>query len=266
MNPDPARICDFLKETAVADVLPRFQDLAEHHVMEKQPGDPVTIADLEAEARLTRLLTDHLPGSIVVGEEAVHRDPGLMATMETDSDLWIIDPIDGTHNFAAGKQPFAIVVAFLRGGRTCGGWIHDPVGGDTAVAELGSGAWVGSRRLHVSEGGPIEAMTGLINSNAYGREYRDAVRPKKAAFKEVLRYGSAACAYRALSAGERDFSIYNHLWSWDHAAGVLIHSEAGGYTARVDGAAYRPIDRVPGLLSAPDEDTWRRIDAFLRPV
>src|SRR3546814_4058277 len=99
-------------------------------------------------------------------------------------------------------------------------------------------------------------MTGLINSNAYGREHRDAVRPKKAAFREVLRYGSAACAFRALALGERDFSVYNHLWSWDHAAGVLIHREAGGYTARVDGEAYRTVDRVPGLLSAPDAETW----------
>jgi fructose-1,6-bisphosphatase/inositol monophosphatase family enzyme len=91
------------------------------------------------------------------------------------------------------------------------------------------------------------------------------VRPKKAAFKEVLRLGSAACAFRALAGGERHFSVYNQLWSWDHAAGVLIHGEAGGYSARVDGAPYRPVERVPGLLSAPDEDTWHRIDAFLKP-
>jgi fructose-1,6-bisphosphatase/inositol monophosphatase family enzyme len=265
MQPDPARVCAFLEETAAEDVLPRFQDLAAHHVMEKGPGDPVTIADLEAEARLTRLLAEHVPGSIVVGEEAVHRDPGIMATLETEQDLWIIDPVDGTLNFAAGKGPFAIVVAFLRGGKVRGGWIHDPLAGNTAVAEVGSGAWIDGRRLRVAAGGDVDAMTGLINSNAYGREHRDAVRPKKAAFKEVLRLGSAACAFRALAGGERHFSVYNQLWSWDHAAGVLIHGEAGGYSARVDGAPYRPVERVPGLLSAPDEDTWHRIDAFLKP-
>ncbi|MGH6620156.1 MAG: inositol monophosphatase family protein [Alphaproteobacteria bacterium] len=265
MKPEPDRVCEFLRETAEIDVLPRFRDLAAHQVMEKKPGDLVTIADLDAEERLTRLLGAHVPGSIVVGEEGVHRDPGLLDKLETDDDLWIIDPVDGTQNFAAGKEPFAIVVAFLSGGRTRCAWIHDPVGGDTAVAEEGSGAWIGRRRLEVAEGGPIEAMTGLINSNAYGREHRDAVRPKKAAFREVLRYGSAASAFRALAAGERDFSVYNHLWSWDHAAGVLIHREAGGYTARVDGVAYRPVDRAPGLLSAPDAETWRRIDEFLKP-
>ncbi|MGH6912862.1 MAG: inositol monophosphatase family protein, partial [Geminicoccales bacterium] len=238
MKPEPDRVCEFLRETAAEDVLPRFRDLATHHVMEKKPGDLVTIADLEAEARLARLLTEHVPGSVVVGEEGVHRDPSLLDKLETDDDLWIIDPVDGTQNFAAGKSPFAIVVAFLRGGRTRCAWIHDPVGADTAVAEEGGGAWIGRRRLEVAAGGPIEAMTGLINSNAYGRAHRDAVRPKKAVFREILRYGSAACAFRALAAGERHFSIYNNLWSWDHAAGVLIHREAGGYTARVDGAPY----------------------------
>ena len=266
MKPEPDRVCDFLREAAEQDVLPRFRDLATHQVMEKKPGDLVTIADLEAEERLTRLLTEHVPGSVVVGEEGVHRDPELLAKLETHDDLWIIDPVDGTQNFAEGKSPFAIVVAFLSGGKTRCAWIHDPIAQDTAVAEEGSGAWIGRRRLHVAEGGPIEAMTGLINSNAYGREHRDAVRPKKTGFKEILRYGSAAHAFRVLSAGERHFSIYNHLWSWDHAAGVLIHREAGGYTARVDGAPYRPVDRVPGLLSAPDLDTWRRIDAFLKPA
>jgi fructose-1,6-bisphosphatase/inositol monophosphatase family enzyme len=266
MKPEPDRVCEFLRETAAEDVLPRFRDLATHQVMEKKPGDLVTIADLDAEERLTRLLADHVPGSIVVGEEGVHRDPALLDRLEAEDDLWIIDPVDGTQNFAAGKGPFAIVVAFLSGGRTRCAWIHDPVGADTAVAEEGSGAWIGRRRLKVAEGGPIEAMTGLINSNAYGREHRDAVRPKKAAFREILRYGSAACAFRALASGERQFSIYNHLWSWDHAAGVLIHREAGGYTARVDGAAYRPVDRVPGLMSAPDAETWRRIDDFLKPA
>lgn len=266
MKPEPDRVCEFLRETAAEDVLPRFRLLATHQVMEKKPGDLVTIADIEAEERLTRLLTDHVPGSVVVGEEGVHRDPGLLAKLETDDPLWIIDPVDGTQNFAAGKSPFAIVVAFLSGGKTRCAWIHDPVAEDTAVAEEGGGAWIGRRRLKVADGAPIEAMTGLINSNAYGREHRDAVRPKKAAFKEVLRYGSAAHAFRVLSSGERHFSVYNHLWSWDHAAGVLIHREAGGYTARVDGQPYRPVDRVPGLLSAPDRATWQRIDAFLKPA
>lgn len=265
MTPDPDRVCNFLREAAEEDVLPRFRHLAEKEVMEKEPGDLVTVADLDAEKRLTRLLTEHIPGSVVVGEESVHGDPDLLAQLETLDDLWIIDPVDGTQNFANGESPFGMVIAYLHGGSVRGAWIHDPIAGNTAVAEEGGGAWIGERRLAVASGDEIEEMTGLINSNAYGREFRDAVRPKKQAFGEVLRYGCASHAYRILAAGERHFSVYNRLWPWDHAAGVLLHKEAGGYTARVDRVPYRPIDRAQGLLSAPDEATWRRIDAFLKP-
>ena len=83
-----------------------------------------------------------------------------------------------------------------------------------------------------------------------------------AAFYAALFYAT----YRMLASGKRDFSLYNRLWPWDHAAGILLHAEAGGYSARVDHAPYRPIDRVQGLLSAPNEETWREIDAFLRPA
>ena len=146
-----------------------------------------------------------------------------------------------------------------------GAWIHDPIHDNTAVAEQGSGAFIGSSRLSVAAGDEVSKMTGLINSSAYGRQFRDAVRAKKQAFGEIIRYGCAGHAYRELAAGHRHFSIYNRLWPWDHAAGILLHAEAGGYSARIDGASYRATDRVQGLLSAPDEATWHRIDDFLNP-
>ena len=88
-------------------------------------------------------------------------------------------------------------------------WIHDPVGGDTAVAEDNCGAWIGRDRLRVAEDGTIDAMTGLINSNAFGRPHRDAVRAKKSAFGEVLRYRCAGHAFRQLAAGQHHFLLYN---------------------------------------------------------
>jgi fructose-1,6-bisphosphatase/inositol monophosphatase family enzyme len=265
MQPDPCRVIEVLRETAERDILPCFQALAEHHVMEKKPGDLVTVADLDAERRLAQGLVALDPGSTVVGEEEAHNDPAALDRLVENDPLWIIDPIDGTQNFADGQTPFEIVVAYVVKGRTRAAWIHDPVAGDTAVAEEGAGAWLGEQRLRVAAGAAIDAMTGLINSNAFGRAHRDSVHAKKAAFAEVLRYRCAGFAFRQLAAGMRHFSIYNRLWPWDHAAGVLLHREAGGYTARVDGISYRPVDRVEGLLSAPDQETWRRIHDFLKP-
>lgn len=265
MSPDPDRVAACLRETAEADILPRFRRLSTEQVVEKKPGDLVTVADLDAERRLTRLLGGLVPGSTVVGEEAAHRDPAVLDRLAGDGPVWIIDPVDGTGNFAEGKRPFVIIVAFVVAGETRGTWIHDPVAGDTAIAMAGEGAWLDGKRLRVAAGADIGAMTGLINSDAYGRPHRDAIRPKKEAFAEVKRYRCAGHAFRRLAAGGTHFSLYNRLWPWDHAAGVLLHHEAGGYSARVDGEPYRPGDRVPGLLSTPDRETWTRIHEFLKP-
>lgn len=266
MTPDPDTVVQFLREASELDILPRFRALADHHVMEKKPGDLVTVADIDSERRLTRLLQDHLPGSAVVGEEAVHRTPAVLDRFKEDAPVWIIDPVDGTQNFAEGRTPFVVIIALIRGGETCAAWIHDPVAGDTAMAETGSGARLDGRDMRVAPGDSIERMTGLVNSDGYGRVNRDRIRPKKEAFGRVERYRCAGFAYRQLAGGKDHFSLYKRLWPWDHAAGVLLHREAGGYSARVDGDVYRASDRVVGLLSAPDQDTWQRIHEFLKPA
>ncbi|MCG8547813.1 MAG: inositol monophosphatase [Alphaproteobacteria bacterium] len=265
MSPNVDQVCAFLRETAAEDIMPRYHGLTDDDIIEKNPGDLVTVADIDAERRLTRLLTEHVPGSVVVGEEGVYRNSSLLDALTGDDPVWVIDPVDGTHNFADGKPPFVTIIAYLTQGSAMGAWIHDPIHDNTAVAEQGSGAFIGSSRLSVAAGDEVSKMTGLINSSAYGRQFRDAVRAKKQAFGEIIRYGCAGHAYRELAAGHRHFSIYNRLWPWDHAAGILLHAEAGGYSARIDGASYRATDRVQGLLSAPDEATWHRIDDFLRP-
>ncbi|MGI9381785.1 MAG: inositol monophosphatase family protein, partial [Methyloligellaceae bacterium] len=74
MSPNVSRVCEFLVEAAEQDILPRYCGLAAEDVVEKNPGDLVTVADIDAERRLSRLLTEHVPGSVVVGEEGAHRD------------------------------------------------------------------------------------------------------------------------------------------------------------------------------------------------
>src|SRR3546814_8953683 len=92
-------------------------------------SDLVTVVDVAVEKRLTARLTDLLPGSLVVGEEAVHAEPALMDQLASDAPVWILDPIDGTRNFAHGCPVFAIMVALAQGGESIAGWILDPVSG-----------------------------------------------------------------------------------------------------------------------------------------
>src|SRR4051812_45595926 len=95
-----------MREVAAAVILPRFRHLTESEVSYKGPADLVTIADQEAEALLTARLPDLMPGSRVVGEEAASANPALIATAGEPGYVWVIDPVDGTANFASGQEPF----------------------------------------------------------------------------------------------------------------------------------------------------------------
>src|SRR5215475_5254326 len=100
---DLARVTSLIEETAGAEILPRFRKLAAGEIREKTPGDFVTVADEAAEARLTPLLSALLPGSLVLGEEAAAADATLLDRLFDTQPVWVIDPVDGTSNFAEGR-------------------------------------------------------------------------------------------------------------------------------------------------------------------
>ncbi len=263
MLPDPDRITEIITETAAQDILPRFQALASHEVMEKRPGDLVTVADLDAEKQLERRLTELVSGSVVVGEEAVHGDTTILDRLESKSPMWIIDPVDGTANFAAGNPIFGTVVAYLEAGDVRAGWIHMPVEGTTAVAVKGEGAWRDGTMLSAVPSVPLEEMTGLLNFGYFDPLQREQIRERSGRFASIETQRCAAHDYLCLAIGTRHFSLYRRLWPWDHAAGVLIHQEAGGYSALLDGSPYRPTERSHGLLSARSKRSWYEIHDHL---
>ena len=112
---DLDRLAAIVAETAASDIMPHFRQLAARDIRDKAPGDLVTIADEAAETTLTRRLADLLPGSLVVGEEATAADPSILNRLSTDEPVWIIDPVDGTTNFAAGLPIFAVIVGLAQG-------------------------------------------------------------------------------------------------------------------------------------------------------
>src|SRR3546814_19147075 len=109
-------VCSSDLEIAAEDVLPRFQALAAHEIHEKAAGEVVTVVDVAVEKRLTARLTDLLTGSLVVGEEAVHAEPALMAQPASGAPVWMLDPIYGTRRFAHGCTLFRSLVALAPGG------------------------------------------------------------------------------------------------------------------------------------------------------
>jgi len=266
--PAPAAVAQMMAAVAEAVILPRFRQLKSADIREKTgPTDLVTIADEEAEALLTERLSALLPGSAVVGEEAAAADPAVLDRLAGPGPVWVIDPVDGTMNFAAGRPAFAIIVALTAGGETRMGWIHDPLNRRTAWAAEGQGAWMTeageSRRLRVAGAVPLAAMTGAMSTRYCDPETARRLEERQAGLGPVVCLASAAHEYIRLVEGRSHYSLYHRLMPWDHAAGVLIHTEAGGHTALVDGAPYRPTVLGGRLMAAPDRESWEALRGHL---
>ena len=258
---DAARVGDLLREIAAEEIMPRFRQLADGEIWEKRPGNVVTVADTESERRLRSALTALVPGSVTLGEEESETGDAVLDRLYDTAPVWIIDPLDGTSNFAAGKSRFAVIVAYAVGGIARAGWILDPVNGRLASAEEGGGAWLDGARATVTSTVDIAGMRGSLG----GRLRRNA--ELCAHFAAVINAGSCGIEYIELAAAGLDFAHYRRLKPWDHAAGELIHREAGGHAACLDSRPYRPgAPGDSGLLLASDREAWRAIANILAPA
>ena len=273
MLPPPESVIEIIRDAAAAVIMPRFRKLADTDVFEKAPGDIVTAADIEAEKRLAEALVAVVPRSVAVGEEAAFADPGLLAVLAHKAPAWLIDPVDGTQNFADGIACFAVMVALCANGRTQAGWIHDPCADETAFAAVGAGAWLfdaaGRTRMRVAPPAPVSAMSGVLGGRlrdrlALGRPCAPETVPRK-----MVRLGCAGREYLDLARGRLHFAQYGgRLKPWDHAAGVLIHAEAGGFDRLVGSAAtYAPRGGIidDTLRLTPNAAAWRALHAAFEP-
>ncbi len=261
MTLDIEAVARAIREASEREIMPRFRKLERHEITEKKPGDLVTAADLGVERILGERLPEIVPGSRMVGEEGVHHDATLVDLIKAGEAVWIVDPVDGTSNFADGKPMFGVQVAFVQGGVTRAAWIYHPVSERMIAAELGGGAWLEGRRLSVMATCAFEAMRGAL----YAGPARPGMHPDFKARAD--RYGEAryrrCCAqeYLDMVTGELHFALFTRLLPWDHAAGVLIHAEAGGHARLTDGREYAPTIHEGYILLAPDRASWAEIRA-----
>lgn len=263
--PDTARVAAIIRDVAVTVVLPHFRTLAPGDISEKTgPLDLVTIADVASEKALSARLAELVPGSLIVGEEAVSADPALLDRLDGDAPVWVIDPIDGTFNFASGNPLFGMIVAYVHKGRTLAGWIHDPVRDRTAIGVAGQGVTVDGQAARLA---PLPAdfkdAAGVLSRRYCPVEWAARIEAKAAAFAKAPQSVCSAQEYFALLTGEAQFSYYNKVMPWDHAAGSMMVAEAGGVASFLDGTAYQPGERRANLLVASSRAGWDRIDAFV---
>ena len=255
MTPLDAELCALMAQVTKTVILPRYQALAVGEIEEKASDDLVTIADREAEDMLTEALAKLDPSLPVVGEEAAHADPALLDALA--GDCWIVDPLDGTNNFARGKPPFGIIVARARGGVAEAGWIYDCLTGRFCHAHAGGGAFLDGERVTArpTGGAPPVAAISLVYFDPAKRE---AVKRHIAPHYTLVDIPRCAAEqYPRLALGENDVSVFERTLAWDHAAGALWLNEAGGKVARPNGDAYRVDERDrTGLIGAASPALW----------
>ncbi|PID96696.1 MAG: inositol monophosphatase [Actinomycetales bacterium] len=238
---DTDEVLQLLHEVAADVVLPRWRALAEHEIIEKNPGDLVTVADREAEVAITRWLRDRNPDALIVGEEACSADPLLLRSLPQAEHAFTVDPVDGTKNFVRGSPDFGVMVAELRGGLTVRAWIWQPVHRIAIVAERGSGA----RRYDPSgcmtlrcPPAPSEHQRWRLATSAY----RLRGRSPNGLPALVGSWVSCAIDYPHLVAGDATALLFGRAMPWDHAAGTLVVTESGGVVTHLDGRPYLPTD------------------------
>lgn len=249
-----------LRSAARRSVLPRFRQLDETDIEEKSLDDLVTIADKEAEAIIAQGLSALRPAARVVGEEACARNPTFLDDLD-QGEVWIIDPIDGTGNYANGHSPFALMTALLARGEIVASAILDPVTDRLFLAEKGGGAWLNEERLMCDQRpGAGAQVTGIISHFQRPSNMEDRVSAlSDIGVQLVPTERCAGYEYPLVATGQHHFSLYWRTLVWDHAPGVLLLEEAGGKARHLDGSPYCPASPKGPILLAQNEAIWEQI-------
>lgn len=248
-------VAKLLRQAASKVVMPRFQRLNSAEIMEKSPGELVTIADRECELMLAEGLSRLLPDALIIGEEACDSHPALLDRIDAGL-VWLIDPIDGTSNFAEGKPPFALMVALLDSGEPLGGWMFDPVNARMCHVWRGEGAWIDDVKIQARASGITPPLAALATGFMTPAKREDIISRASGRLTIVPIPRCAGEQYPRIALGINDLALFERTLPWDHAAGALFVSEAGGRVRRTDGSAYVVGDSRYGLLAAATPALW----------
>lgn len=255
MHPLHDAVSALIRTVSAEIILPRFRTLAAHEIIEKAPGDLVTIADRESEVSLARGLAQLDPGARIVGEEASAEDPALLDRLGHGR-AWLIDPIDGTANFAEGITPFGVMIGLIEDGEPIAGWIYDPVADRMCHGSHGSGAFIdGARVSAAGSGAPLPIVT--LPTHFIPADQAAGLAARADGRLTLAR--SPRCAaeqYARLVLGQDDVAVYERSHPWDHAAGTVFLREAGGLVSRRDGARYVIGEGQGGLIAAVSQPKW----------
>lgn len=252
-----------VRTAAREELLPRFRRTAR---VEKQDGSWLTEADLAMQARLQSALAERHPDIALLGEEmSVAAQERLLAEAgNDDAGLWVLDPLDGTSNYAAGIPLFAVSLALMRHGRIEAGIVYDPVHDESFASLLGHGATLNGEPLHAPSAGiPMAKTSACIDFKRLPAVLasRIAATPPYSSQRSI---GSVALDWCWVAAGRFHLYLHGRQRLWDYAAGSLVLAEAGGFADTLDGGT-APLGLAPrSAVCSADRQLFDQWLAYLR--
>ncbi|MDZ4717433.1 MAG: inositol monophosphatase family protein [Roseiflexaceae bacterium] len=203
----------------------------------KSPFEVVTAIDRASEALIVRAIADQFPDHAVLAEEG----GGIERASEY---LWIVDPLDGTNNYAHGFPFFSVSIGLLHHQELFLGVVYDPLHDELFTAQVGMGAWCNGNRLSVSA---IPMLAGSLVSTGFPYNYATTndnnyvqFNLMQARTQGVRRCGSAALDLAYVAAGRLEAHWELRLSPWDSAAAALMVVEAGGQLSDWHGKRWNP--------------------------
>jgi myo-inositol-1(or 4)-monophosphatase len=216
---------ELLAEVGREALMKRFQQVGSR---EKADGSLVTEADLVSQQTIGAGLAQRWPQAGFLAEEMTAAEQQQALADQTRA-LWVLDPLDGTTNYAAGMPFFAISLALLEHGRVRFGMVHDPVRAECFWAEAGQGAWLNGRPLllHNNRPAQLRDCVAIIDYKRLANPLAFAL-VSQAPFRSQRSLGSVALEWCWLAAGRGSLYLHGAQSLWDYAAGRLIFQQAGG--------------------------------------
>ena len=262
--PSRRSVSDLLRACLEKVLLPRFHTLSADQIHRKGVDSLVTEADWEAERFLDEGLRDILPNSIVLGEEGIANDKNrLKAFLQARNErpVWLVDPLDGTRNFVKRSPVFCSMVALVCEQRTCASWIY--AHSDNCIMHARRGGGVFADEVSLDQ---LEPPSPSSSSLPRGR-ISWTRQPLPYDERRIERLPSVRCAgqdFVDLARGRTDFSYYNSLWPWDHAAGGFLLECAGGRIAETKTKTPpSPFVRTSALLATTQGVVWEALQKTL---
>jgi len=260
MNLPPLKILrGLVRMCAGEELLPRFADVGRDL---KRDGSIVTEADHAMQDRVQQELAAHWPQYAFLGEEMPASEHAKLATASKQG-LWVLDPLDGTSNFAAGIPFFSVSLALLIEGRVEIGLVYDPIRDEAFYAQRGVGSWLNGLSLGTRAplNFPLARAIAVVDFKRLDTELA-ATLGAEPPYGSQRNFGSSALDWCWLADGR--FHIYLHGGQklWDYAAGSLILNEAGGQAVTLDGEeVYATGLASRSVIAARDPELfqeWRR--------